>query len=304
MEGSGARELYSIEVIKAGRILGECARNAAMAVPAVSRWRAARARTAPAPEHLDREYLETYAYGIYERSVRAAGAVEGKRVCEIGPGDHLGVALLMLAGGAESYTAIDRFRGGVSSPAAKRFYAALIDDLRRHEPEMHERLGRRGICAEDFPERCELVSFRNVSIEQAGEAERFDLVVSNNVVEHVSDMGAFARALGRMLRPGGVAVHRVDFGPHNWMDLGYFEWLRISDATWRWMGSHRGYPNRKRFHELCAEFESAGLKLACSELNLLDTELTEREAERLPPRFRAMPLESLRVLDAVIECRL
>jgi hypothetical protein len=52
-----------------------------------------------------------------------------------------------------------------------------------------------------------------------------------------------------LLKPKGIMVHRVDYGPHDvWRSYPDSTFLRIPEALWQAMGSNRGYPNRVR-HE-------------------------------------------------------
>ncbi|MBU3077722.1 bifunctional 2-polyprenyl-6-hydroxyphenol methylase/3-demethylubiquinol 3-O-methyltransferase UbiG [Sphingomonas quercus] len=50
------------------------------------------------------------------------------------------------------------------------------------------------------------VSYRAGGVETLGEDERFDLVVSMEVVEHVADPAAFVGGLARALAPGGLMI--------------------------------------------------------------------------------------------------
>ena len=50
------------------------------------------------------------------------------------------------------------------------------------------------------------IAYRAGSVEDLGADERFDLVCSMEVVEHVADPAAFVRGLARALAPGGLLV--------------------------------------------------------------------------------------------------
>lgn len=290
-------------------VADQVARNALMAVPGVAGWRSRRGRTSAAePRAPSREALEIHGYSQLDMVLRAVdGALAGKDVAEIGPGDHLPAALLFLAAGARRYVAFDRFAGDVAGPAAKALYRALADDLAGRSPELRTGLERAGIEVERFPEAYpDRVRLEAVSIEEAGAAEaRFDVLVSTNVVEHLYDLDAFAANSRRLLAPGGVGVHRVDFGAH---DVWAFrsdplEWLTFSDRLWRMMGSRRGAPNRRRFDEVCEALRGAGFEVeAHVEERFPEHELRARRAS-LARRFRSMSVESLSVKTAVLVTR-
>jgi 2-polyprenyl-6-hydroxyphenyl methylase/3-demethylubiquinone-9 3-methyltransferase len=51
------------------------------------------------------------------------------------------------------------------------------------------------------------IDYRQITAEELADAgERFDAVVAMEILEHVSDTGAFVNALGRMLSPQGILV--------------------------------------------------------------------------------------------------
>lgn len=157
---------------------------------------------------------------------------------------------------------------------------------------------------ETFPECCgDRVEVVGLPFEQYRPAKRFDVVCSFQVGEHLSDIEAFARLHRHILAPNGLAVHRVDFAPHDRWEAHEdpLTFLRPPDWLWTLMGSHRGIPNRLRHHEFCAAFEAAGLEIVKTELTTFDPRRIDRA--RLAPRFRQMPEESLRVESAIYVCR-
>ena len=291
-------------------ILDEIARNAVMSVPAVSRWRSRRGRTSVQVDRIDEGFLRRYAYLPYETVSDRIGAsgLEGLSVGEIGPGDHIPAALLFLGAGAESYACYDRFAGDLAGEDAKAIYRALVDGLRRDRPELAQRLQARGIEPDRFPEAFSgLVRVVTKPIETIEDDEhgRLDLLTSYNVVEHVYDIPAFAAQTYRMVRPGGLAIHRVDFGAHGkWEEqTNPLEWLTVADGIWKLMGSKRGTPNRWRFHEVRDELNRAGFEVDAEESEFFDEGDLASIRPFLAPRIRAMPDTSLRVKTACFYCR-
>ncbi len=277
-----------------------------MSVPAVARWRSRRGRTsvvcgAPTPDDLG-----YHAYDVFDTVVGSIGVerLKGARVVEIGPGDHAPVALMFLAAGAERYWCVDRFPGDVAGPAAKQLYEALCADLAERRPALAGALRRRGIEAERFPEGYpELFEVLPCAIEELERRGLADILFSYNVLEHVSDVAAFARNSFGLLRPAGVAVHRVDFDAHDvWLDRDDpSDWLAIPDVLWGWMGSRRGAPNRLRFHEVQEHLEAAGFRVESHVLDRFDA-WRMRDRPSLARRFRNMPEASLAVRTACFVC--
>jgi 2-polyprenyl-6-hydroxyphenyl methylase/3-demethylubiquinone-9 3-methyltransferase len=50
------------------------------------------------------------------------------------------------------------------------------------------------------------IDYRNTTIEQLGAAERFDVILAMEVVEHVADVGLFIRECSARLKPSGLMV--------------------------------------------------------------------------------------------------
>ena len=155
---------------------------------------------------------------------RAVGSFAGKVVAEIGPGDAIPLASYVLDEGAIRYIAIDRFMG------------AFVE----------ERPG---------------IQIHRVSIEE-GANVKADIIVSYNVLEHLSDLRTAFRNMERILNPRGVMAHRIDYGPHDvWTQHpDKFFFRTFPGWLWRIMGSNRGYPNRVRHTEVMRLLEEAGFK--------------------------------------------
>lgn len=288
---------------RGGRVALEVTRelvaNAAMALPPVRRWRLgsprAGARFTGAPELLDR-----YAFQAVRGIEDVVGSVGGRDIVEYGPGDTLSAGLAMLAAGARSYAALDRFVPDYSSAEAKAWYRGVHARWKeafpgRPWPEDLEPAR----FPEGYPER---VRTFDDSVESLRTADRFDVVTSWQVGEHVLDLQSFADQTARLLKPDGVAVHRVDFGPHAWE--GHDDpllFLRFPSAAWRAMGSNRGVPNRFRHHEFLEAWAGAGLTVECRDVHRFEPSLIA--FDKLDRRFRDMPRESLLVQDVVYVCR-
>ena len=78
--------------------------------------------------------LQRYATALPRTLLAAVGDLHGKHIVEIGPGDHLGAGLVMLALEAASYTCLDRFPGKYSNDYAKGWYRAVREAWPRMFP--------------------------------------------------------------------------------------------------------------------------------------------------------------------------
>jgi SAM-dependent methyltransferase len=273
--------------------------NAVMAIPRVRAWRLGRPRAGErftgATKSLDR-----YAFQAVRGIEDVIGPIAGREIIEYGPGDTLSAGLALLAAGATTYTSLDRFVPDYCAPDAKTWYRGIRAGWGAAFP---GRTWPDDLDPDRFPEGyADRVTILRDSIESVRGSERFDVVTSWQVGEHVLDIASFAQQTARHLRPDGVAVHRVDFGPHSWG--GYDDpllFLRFPAALWRAMGSNRGVPNRVRHHEFMQAWADAGLDVECRDMNHFRS--SEIAFEKLGRRFRAMPRESLLVRDVVYVCR-
>lgn len=286
------------------QIAVEIAKNVAMGSPLVRDWRLRRPRTTVSSADPAKDVIERYALALPRKLLGTLGSLKGLVIAEIGPGDHIATGFAMLAAGAQSYTCLDRFPGEYGNAYAKGFYRGVKKVWPQVFPEL---LWPKWLDPDRFPESYpERIKVLNVGVEAiAGStqlAAEHDLVCSYAVGEHVRDVVSFARTSCQVLKPGGVAIHVVDFSQHfDWSRWGdKFLYLSIPDGVWNWMGSNRGLPNRVRFHEFLAALEGAGFGV-----ETLGRRLSEDSPapERLLARFRAMPMDSVRTLDATFVCR-
>lgn len=282
-------------------VLREVGKNVAMGIPPVRAWRLRRPRAGALFSGRDEE-LERYAFFPLRNLLEVLGSVKGLDILEIGPGDFMTSGLSLLAAGAKSYSVIDRFIGDYQKPEAKVWYKGIQNEWPRFFPKLD---WPDYLHAEDFPEAyASRIEILTGTIEEAYSPKQFDIVCSFQVGEHVRDIDAFAQANARFLRPDGVAVHRVDFGPHGCWSCyeDRLVFLRFPDWLWNLMGSNRGAPNRFRYHQVCAAIKNAGLKVEVSGLEHFPEDIIRRA--RLAKKFQGMPFESLSVGTAIFVCRL
>lgn len=277
-------------------IIKEIGKNFLMGIPAFRKWRVTRPRAGAQFTGGDKE-IERYAFSGLNMLLEYLGSVKGKSILEIGAGDFLTSGLALMGAGAESYGVIDNYPGDYYGATAKQWYRAIEEKWAHFYPDI---AWAKGLNAADFPEkyadRLELIA---KPIETSSTKKRYDIICSFQVAEHISDIDAFAEMHNRLLETDGVAVHRIDYGPHDcWF---YYKdpltYLQFSDSVWKLSGSNRGTPNRFRHHEFLAAFERANLEV---EVPYIDNFKEHKiNFDKLQPRFKKMPHESLLVGTAV-----
>jgi SAM-dependent methyltransferase len=220
-----------------------------------------------------------YAIGVFDFHYRAAGSpAAGFSYLELGPGDSVASAVVGKAYGAArawlvdsgSYASrdMDLYREVVRRLAAERPGTDL--SVLRDAPGLDALLQA---CATTFLEQG-LASLKQVP------AESCDFIFSEAVLEHVP-LGEFDAVMGelhRILKPGGVATHRVDFRDHlggGWNNL------RFSADLWEspWFALRSGfYTNRLRLSVMTARLQAAGFAV----------EVSQRSSWPAPPIARGL----------------
>lgn len=286
----------------------EAVKNLGMSFPPLRAWGARRRRTMGDHREVTSQLLEDCVFTPLDAIIAEISRerLRGATVIEIGPGDNLVLGFLLLALGAHAYHAIDRFLGDVNGVRARRLYAAVCREL---PP-------RFGISAADFSDarnfpagslgdkvfvyRQGVEQFRSMPL-----AEKADLVFSNDVGQFVASPGALASATAYFLKPGGMALHTVQFGPvGRWTRYrNPLTFLTVPQWIWPWTSSHRGSANRARHHEFLDVFKKAGLVVETKVLEEFGSAELEEARPHLDRRFALAPPDSLRVRFGKFVCR-
>jgi SAM-dependent methyltransferase len=167
---------------------------------------------------------------------------------EIGPGDSVGVAMLMRHDGCHRVDLVDRYESRRDPQQQDRIYDALskkhgLEWLRPGQSwNDRELLGitpRIGQPAEEYFKKC-----------AQNEGPIYDLIVSRSVLEHLYDP---LHAVDRMiscLNPGGCMIHKIDLRDHGLFAPQHHEltFLIFPTIIYRWMTRNSGRPNRVLFH--------------------------------------------------------
>jgi 2-polyprenyl-6-hydroxyphenyl methylase/3-demethylubiquinone-9 3-methyltransferase len=150
-------------------------------------------------------YIRDAAARKFERNVRSLNCLGGLRILDIG----CGAGLL-----CEPLTRLGAQVIGVD-PSATNIAAAKLHAEKGHLS----------------------IDYRNTTVEEMDVRERFDIVLAMEVVEHVTDVGAFISRCAAMLKPGGLMV--VSTLNRNWKSFA----LAIVGAEYilRWLprGTHQ-----------------------------------------------------------------
>ena len=234
-----------------------------------------------------------YALQVFE-SHRARlpsdGAVQGLSCLELGPGDSLASALIGAAHGAAHIELVD---AGDFARRDLPAYKQLAADLRARGLSVPDIEG-----AQHMEQMLKLLNarYRTNGLKSLREIpdNSIDFIWSQAVLEHVrhSEFDATLAELARILRPTGIASHRVDLQDHLAHSLNN---LRFRHEQWEapWMASSGFYTNRIRFSDMLKRFQSAGFDVQVNEVDRWATLPIKRS--RLQPEFARLDDEELRV---------
>lgn len=219
--------------------------------------------------------------------------LQGRHVLEYGPGDILGVALLMYAHGADAVHCFDRFSLHKTSDKNVLVYKHLLDSL---GPRQRERADaafvERGRPESGFISSsiAYFVSANGLS----GATHVYDLVISRAVLEHVDNLPATMLDVAQALKPEGVSIHEVDLRSHGLDRYQAFDFLTWPQWMYRLMFGNKGFPNRWRLNVYRDLAERSGLRIKKLEPTArLAGEKVSLIEPFLPPNLRGVSRDEL-----------
>jgi SAM-dependent methyltransferase len=244
--------------------------------------------------------------------LRDAGMpVDGARVMEVGTGRALDMPLGLFLCGAASIRTYDLHRYLKTHRVLES--VAWIRTHRSAVMQIFETVTDPNALTDRLDALCGSRDFANVlrtaHIEYLAPADAaatqlppnsIDIQISYTVFEHIPRdiLVAILKEAGRILSPGGFALHHIDLSDHFAHDdptISYINFLRFSRAEWEKYGANQfAYHNRLRGPEYEELFHEAGHKLEQWRVNLDQRSLKElSNGFPLHEDFRGFPPEVL-----------
>lgn len=267
------------------------------------------------------DYLDYGAAGDINR-IRQANLLE------IGPGDNLSVALLLLAKGAATVTCIDAFTPKSDSQENREIYRQLFSGLSDEE---RSNLERSVSITDDGSlhfHNDNLTALYKCPAEQLRSrvnSGRFDIILSRAVLEHVERPYEAWQEMTASLAGNGEMWHKVDFRSHNYYNAIHpLYFLTIPSWIWRLVSSPDPTLNRERltfYREISADtfgdvsiyvthiLESQEFvpHIPFENVNSViqdgDVEVLRKIRPHLPPSLERLPTNELLVNGIFIICR-
>lgn len=259
--------------------------------------------------HLDdvSEYFERCFEEYFEQLGVSKSAltdyVKGKRLLEYGPGDMPGVAMLMVAHGAEQVLCVDRFPLVRMSPKNVQIVKLMLEHLSPAQRERAESCFiQKAQPQSGFDSR--LIDYLVRPSGLSGLQNEMDLVFSRAVLEHVNDLPATFRDMHAALKPGGIAIHLVDLKSHGLHRRNPLDFLCWPAWLWSLMYSGKGVPNRLRVNAYRDAATQSGLEILTLEPTLRASPEDVRAVRtELATPFRELSEEDLSWLGFWLICR-
>ena len=224
-------------------IASNIAKNLLMSSQTIQRIRSKKTRTYRDADN--NEALRTFfaqRWGFLEANINLS-QLKNQVVMEIGPGDHIALAVPLFSHGAAQYIARDRFLGPVLEQEKLTLYEEsfeVLPSIDGVDTAALEKFSRE--WREHIEKKATLLKTA-LEIPSSQLANAVDLSFSFNVLEHVYNIEDSARSLFDSAKPGGVSVHRVDYSDHGIMGgENPFLWLCIRAtciASWLQIGDWR-----------------------------------------------------------------
>lgn len=204
-----------------------------------------------------------------ETLAECSESLTGKRILVFGYGGNFAVGAELLKAGARHVVLLDRF-----APPDNRRNTQLLSPY----PEYFR--VENGMV-KPVSEFITLIHDDIKNVVSSG-IEKFDMVVSTSVFEHLDDVSGLTAALAALTRPDGAHIHFVDLRDHYFRLP--FEMLKFSESVWKnWLNPTSNL-NRFRLRDYQRAFESL---FADVEIQVLERDpLAFAKAEsRIRPEF-------------------
>ena len=218
----------------------------------------------------------------------------GQNVLELGPGPDLGTGIVLLALGAKSYTAVDKNRLIRRMPP--EFYDKLLNCLKEFPGYSRAKLIAENLRKGHFGDDFQYIQDPTFALQMLCE-KKFNVIVSQAVLEHIVDIRGVFEVLYNRLMPGAVMAHLVDLGTHTGLirELDPLNFLRYSDKVWSLL-KFSGSPNRLRMSEYKEILNPIGFaNVETRPSKVMDEKYMGKVISHFAEKFRKYSKEDLRV---------
>ncbi len=206
------------------------------------------------------DYDVDYAKNTFQKFMSAIGLCggfrEGLKLIELGPGTDFGAQLLLASAGID-VTVADRFLARWNPDYHPMMYRRLADEWDGPKGELEKALAAGGYGATRLTLREEAAEHMPSQADGT-----FDMVYSNAVLEHITDLGRVAKEIARISKPEGHGYHQIDWRNHRDFSRP-LDHIALKESTFYNLAeeSHWEIGNRFRSIEFWAYFEAVGFEV-------------------------------------------
>jgi SAM-dependent methyltransferase len=255
---------------------------------------------------LDRPVIKEAVEFAVRNALTLAGRFPGKEqylanktVLEIGPGQDVGIALILIGCGARSVL-VDKYMCAWDPAFHPAYYRALRQAIVRKAPHIETTaidtvIAKGAHIAPGLTTLC--VGLEEITDIRTGSV---DITYSNATFEHLANVKDAIMQLGRVTAPGGLGFHQIDFRDHRDFSRP-LEYLTLTEADlWALLQESKwSCGNAMRWTEFAALFQAAGFQTRF-EANMFAADDYLRDIlTRMHVRFRDMPTEAFRILSGL-----
>lgn len=187
------------------------------------------------------------------------GKIDGIEVLELGPGSDFGSVLVMAALGAK-VSVSDRWLPVWEDDYHIPLYRGIIEKIKLDHPGADTSLIEQ-IIVRKYHDPLLIPQFNDAELLNHDLVNKYDLIISNAVYEHIVDIDLASKNLFRATKQGGKNVHQVDFRDHRDFDFPLEHLLMTKDEQVEYLAKtehHLGCQRRRSDYE--AAFEAAGFE--------------------------------------------
>lgn len=224
--------------------------------------------------------------------------LKNKTILEIGPGQNIGFALLIMGFGIKNYYIIDRFFYHQLDEESLLYYKSLLNKAKIEFPEINFKELELIIKKASF--HIPNLHIINKSLEETNEIPHnsIDISFSNACFEHLYDTEKAINNLQRMTISGGLGFHQVDFRDHRDFDKP-LEFLTMSNFMFNQFLtlSKACHGNRVRPFEFIEIFEANNFITEFRTFQKVDDTYLKKVKKYFIKKYRQMDDEKLRPLS-------
>lgn len=233
--------------------------------------------------------------------------VSGSRLMEIGTGWHPALPLCFFLAGAGSIATFDIVR-----LLDEKVTFHLLDGLEKRLPEIAQASKepaatvqarfaemRQARTIEELLRKCSITYRAPGDARATGvEANSFDLVYSNSVLEHVprESIAQLMKESFRVLVPGGMAMHNVGCNDHYAFfdkSISFINFLKYDERGWRLWNNSLQYQNRMRAPEFVDLATAVGFEVVQARTHVRPGTREALPNLRIAPEFRHFSVDEL-----------